>query len=65
MGCPELTDEENRILCIFDDFQEEARWLLEERGKRGKLMLVALEGDRKKFIELYRDYENYVCIREA
>lgn len=56
-GLDLLSKHEYKMLCVLENFQEEARCFLEEHGKMGKLYLAALTNDKEEFEELYRDYE--------
>lgn len=57
-GLDQLSKHEYKMLCVLEDFQEEARCFLEEQGRIGKMYLAALTGDNREFERLYRDYES-------
>jgi hypothetical protein len=60
-GLDLLSKHEYKMLCIYENFQEDARCFLEDHGKLGKLYLAALTDDKKEFEELYRDYQ-FDCV---
>ncbi len=44
---------EQQLQYAINEYWDEGRWLLEELGEKGLLMLFALTDNKKKFDELY------------
>lgn len=47
---------EQQLQYAINEYWEEGRWLLEELGEKGMLMLFALTDNTKKFEELWNKH---------
>lgn len=56
-GLDLLSKQEHKLLCAYENIQEDARCFLQAKGIVGKLYYAALTEDLKEFERLYSDYQ--------